>query len=99
MHKCYKCNAIFDECDTQYEEACYVPAPFGIGYVQEGGGYYKCCPECGSEDYGDFYFDGINCPYCDNEIDYSQIEDEENFEYKCKKCKMQFQVEDGNILI
>lgn len=99
MYKCYCCRCVFEECDTRNEEPCYVPSPFGSGYVQQGGGSYKCCPECGSEDYGYLEFDGINCPFCENEIDFSGIANEENFEYKCKKCKHEFEIKNGDILI
>lgn len=60
LHKCDKCDFVFEVPDIVYEEGSSVPAPFGEGYVTEGSGYVFCCPECKSTNLADFDEDDIN---------------------------------------
>ena len=98
MYKCNCCGYVFFEPDQKNEKSCSVPSPFGIGYVQMGGGTFDCCPECKSCDYDTIYFDGIHCPYCGEIIDLTCIEDERNYEIKCKKCKNDIYVIEGDLI-
>lgn len=97
MYKCYHCGAIFYETSTREEEPESVPAPFGIGTVRMGGGTFDCCPECDSYHYEEMYFDGMHCPYCSEIIKLENIEDEDNCEFTCPKCKTEFIIEKGEV--
>lgn len=98
MYKCKCCGYVFFEPGQKEEQSCSVPAPFGIGTVQMGGGIFDCCPECESEDYDIIYFDGIHCPYCGEIIDLSCIEDEDNFAIKCPNCNRDIEVLNGELV-
>lgn len=97
MYKCNHCGNVFDSPAEAEREVDYYPRPFGNGCEPYGGGTYECCPCCGGEDFDRLEYDGENCPYCGEPIDFSNIEDENNFEYKCKECKVDIIVEDGDI--
>jgi hypothetical protein len=97
MYKCNCCGAIFYETSTKEEEPDCVSAPFGIGTVRMGGGTFSCCPECEGDDYEEMYFNGVDCPYCGEEIKLSDIEDEKNCEFTCENCKTEFIIKKGEV--